>query len=338
MTPAAASGSGVLVTSADPVRSGPAGLLGLRLAADLAERGRRAAVLGGPARDLPPGIELVPGDVADLRSLRGATAGREAVLHTAGLLADWGDEEEFLRVNVEGTRRVLAACREGGVRRLVHLSSLTVLGFPRDGAAVDETAPVAARTPDAYTRSRIAAEELVRQAHGRDGLETVVVRSGLIWGPGERTVLPRMLRLLREGRMILVDGGCNLVALSHVANLAAGMLQALEAPQAAGEVFHLTDGEEVSFREVVEALAAAAGLPPPRRSLPFPVVWSLAFLAEAAARIPGRPGPPPLTRYGVRMAASHGRYRIDKARRMLGYRPLVGLREGMARLGPGRGD
>jgi nucleoside-diphosphate-sugar epimerase len=109
-------------------------------------------------------------------------------------------------------------------------------------------------------------------------------------------------------------------------------------PGAAGGLYHVTDGEEVTCRELIDALAGALELPLPRRSVPFPVLYAVAALLELAARAAHRAAPPPLTRYGVRLVASDCRYDIDKARRELGYRPLVGLRDGVARLGASRGD
>jgi nucleoside-diphosphate-sugar epimerase len=218
------------------------------------------------------------------------------------------------------------------VRRLVHVSSLTVLGLPRRGACVDEQTPLPRRTADPYTASKIAGEELVRQAHGRDGLETVVVRPGVIWGPGDATFLPRFAALLRAGKMVLVDGGRNHVALSHVANLAQGMILAATVPAAAGQVYHLTDDEEITAAEAFALLAAALGVPPPRRSLPLFAVSSFAALLEAWARLRRQAVPPAFTRYGVRLVASDCRYDCNKARRELGYQPALTFRRAVADL------
>jgi len=332
-------GPTALVTGVSALVSGATGFLGGRLAVALKEEGYSVRALARPSGDVSRlaagGIEIATGDLADEESLARAAAGRQLVFHTAGRVSDWGGAEAFRRANIAGTARVIAACRRGRVRRLVHVSSLTVLGLGRDGAAVDEATPVASRAADPYSASKIAGEELVRRAHGQDGLETVVVRPGVIWGPGDATFLPRFASLLRQGRMILVGGGRNRVALSHVDNLVRGMLLAAVAPAAAGQVYHLTDGEDITAAEAFRLLAAALGVPPPRRSLPFAVAFAVAFLMEAWARLRRRAEPPAFTRYGVRLVASDGRYDIIKARRELGYRPGITFRQGVAALASG---
>ena len=118
-----------------------------------------------------------------------------------------------------------------------------------------------------------------------------MVRPGVIWGPGDTTFLPRFAALLRPGQMVLIDGGRNLLGLSHVENLAQGMILAATVPAAAGQIYHLTDGEEITAAEVFRLLAAALGVPPPRRSLPFPPPCAAAALMEAwrQAAAAGRP-------------------------------------------------
>ena len=332
-------GPTALVTGVSALVAGATGFLGGRLAVALKNHGYLVRALArsssAASRLAAEGIEIGIGDLADENSLARAAAGRQIVFHTAGRVGDWGPAEEFQRVNVAGSARVIAACRRSGVRRLVYVSSLTVLGLPRNGAVVDEESPLAAAAADPYTASKIAAEELVRLAHGRNGLETVVVRPGVIWGPGDTTFLPRLAALLRRGKMVLIGGGRNHVALSHVDNLVQGMILAAAAPAAAGQLYHLTDGEEISAAEVFGLLAETLGLPPPRRSLPFPVVYASACLLEAWARLRRRSTPPALTRYGVRLVASDGRYDIGKARSELGYRPAIFFRQGVAALAAG---
>jgi nucleoside-diphosphate-sugar epimerase len=279
------------------------------------------------------GIEIVVGDVTDPSSLARAAAGHQVVFHTAGKVTDWGPREAFHRINVDGTANLLVACRVAGVSRLIHLSSLTVLGLPRDGRTVDEKSPVA--TPrDPYTASKIAGENLVRDAHGK-GLATTVIRPGVIWGPGDVTIVPRIVDLLRRGLMVNVSGGGNLIGLSHVENLAMGTVLAAETAAAVGEVYHVTDGEEITARAAVEAIAKAAGTGPPRLCLPFPVVYGAAALIEAAARIARRKEPPLMSRYAAKLISCDCRYDIGKAVRDLGYRPTVAFYDGVSRLGLG---
>lgn len=317
--------------------TGATGFLGGRLAAALVARGWRVRALsrrdGGLEELARLGVETFRGDLGDVSSLVRAASGVPLVFHAAGRASDWGPRKEFLRTNAEGTRNLLDACREAGVARFVHVGSLTVLGLPRDGRVVDEETPVAKPSRgDYYTESKLQGESAVREAHGRGGLATTVVRPGAIWGPGDPNVVPRIVRLLRRGAMPLVGGGRNLVGLSHVDNLVSGLVLAAETPAAAGRLYHVTDGEEITAREAVDAIADAFGLPRPRLSVPRWVVLGAAAAFEAAVRTLGSKRPPPITRYGVRFVSSHARYDMGRARRELGYAPAVTFREGVAGL------
>ena len=329
---AALSGGGpsVLVT-------GATGFVGGRLVAALVAGGHRVRALTRRSSGLEAlerhGVEVVRGDLADPVSLVRAAEGVSLVFHAAGRVSDWGPREAFLAANVEGTRHLVAACREAGVARLVHLGSLTVLGLPRDGRVVsEETPPEPPARGDFYTESKLAGERIVREAHGRGGLATTVVRPGAIWGPGDPNVVPRIVRLLSRGAMPYVGGGRNLVGLLHVENLVHGLLLAADAPAAAGQLYHLTDGEEITAREAIDGIADALGVARPRVSLPFPLVLALAALVEGTSRTLRLRRPPPLTRYGARFVACHARYDLAKARRELGYEPAVSFREGAAEL------
>jgi nucleoside-diphosphate-sugar epimerase len=270
--------------------------------------------------------------MSDPESLARACEGQQVVFHVAAKVPDWGPRREFFRVNAAGTAALVAACKAAGVSRLVLVSSLTVLGLSRSGAQVDEETPYDPSPRDAYTASKIEAEKIVLGAHGQRGLSTVVVRPGAIWGPGDSHIAPRMAALLRQGRALYIDGSHNSVALSHVDNLVAGLLLAAES--GASGVYHLTDGQTVTARELIDALAVLLGTPQPQRSIPYPLMYATACLMEDTARLLRRPTPPPLTRYGVRLVASNSLYSNRKAERDLGYCPQVGWREGLAALSP----
>ncbi len=318
--------------------TGATGFLGSHLAAFLVRRGYRVRVLARATSSLARlsglGVEVVQGDLTDGPSLVRAMEGQRFVFNSAARVSDWGPREEFLRVNRDGARHVVAAAQQAGVERLVHFSSLTVLGLPRDGGLIREDSPYATGRLDKYTESKLGGERLVREAHGARGLSTVVVRPGAIWGPGDPHILPRIVRLLREGRMVYVGRGENHVALSHVENLSLGLALSAEVPEAAGQVFHVLDGEDLTAREVIDGLADGLGLARPKRSLPFPVVYAAATALELGARLLKADHAPPISRYGVRLVASHCRYDTSRSRQLLGYSPPVGFVDGVRGLGP----
>jgi nucleoside-diphosphate-sugar epimerase len=325
-----------LVTGISALVSGATGFLGGYLLARLRKNGFQVRALARPTSEtanlVRSGFDISEGDVLDRPSLQRAMADQRLVFHTAGKVSDRGSRREFWQANVEGTANVIAACREAGVKRLIHLSSLTVLGLPRSGVPVDEQTPPADSPRDPYSASKLASERLVHEAHGSGGLETVVIRPGVIWGPGDTTIMPRLIALLRRRRLVFIGRGDNHLGLSHVENLSLGLIRAAITPLAAGQVYHLTDGEEVTAHDAFCALAAVLGVPPPRFSLPFPAVYFLAALAEWSARLRAADAPPALSRYGARLVACDSRYDIGKAQRELDYRPAVTFRRGMETL------
>jgi nucleoside-diphosphate-sugar epimerase len=332
----AAAGTTALITGTRALVSGATGFLGGHLAQVLHGLGYRVRILVHKRHRiehlLALGMEVVEGDLLDTASLVRAASGQSIVFHTAGKVTDWGPREEYFQVNADGTRNVIAACRENRVARLVHVSSLSVLGLPRTGELITEETPYPSSLPDPYSASKQAAERLVREANGAGGLATTVVRPGVIWGPGDITIVPRLVKLLRSREMILIDGGRNLLGLSHIESLARGLALAAAAPGAAGNVYHMTDGEEITAREAVDALAEVVGVPRARLSLPYGVVYGIAALIEGAALLVRSASPPRMTRYGVRLVACDCRYDIGKARRELGYQPTVTFREGIKHL------
>lgn len=316
--------------------TGGTGYFGCRLVEALRAQGARVRVLArltsDTARVEACGAEIVYGDVTAPETVCAAVDGQSVVIHAAGKVSDWGARRDFFGVNAEGTANVVAACRASKVRRLVHLGSLTVLGLPRDGALVDESTEPATTFADNYTASKLTGERTVCAAHTDGGLETVVVRCGVIWGPGEQTIFPRILALLKRGRMIYPGGGRNLLGMAYIDNLVDGVIRAATVTDAASRIYHVTDGEDVTCRQMLDAIATALGVSPPRFSVPFPVVHAMAALMEGFAKALHMDSPPPITRYGARLVACDCRYDIGRARRELGYRPAVSFREGVSRL------
>jgi nucleoside-diphosphate-sugar epimerase len=234
---------------------------------------------------------------------------------------------------VTGTTGVIAACREAGVRRLVHVGTEAALMAGQPLVNVDEEAALRPDSPALYPSSKARAEQLVRAANG-DGLETIVVRPRFVWGRGDTTLLPALTEMVRSGRFRWVGGGRHLTATSHVDNTVEGLwLGATKAPP--GGVYFVTDGEPVVFREFVSHMLETQGVGVPAKSVPAGVAGAAAVLAERAWRVLRRPGAPPLTRFGVWIASQECTIDISRARRELGYEPVKGREEGLAELARG---
>jgi nucleoside-diphosphate-sugar epimerase len=276
------------------------------------------------------GGEPVPGELSDVVAMRAGAEGCELAFHAAATLGDWGPREEFERGNVQGTENVLRACAEAGVRRLVHVGTEAALMAGQPLVNVDETAPLRPDSPALYSATKARAEQLVLAAN-RDGFETVVVRPRFVWGVGDTTLLPTIVQLARSGRFAWIDGGRHQTSTTHVANTVEGLVLGA-ARGRPGNVYFVTDGEPVVFREFVSELLASQGVTPPTRNVPTKLAATLASAGEAAWRALPLPGRPPLTRFAYWVSAQECTIRIDKAREQLGYAPVKTIADGLAEL------
>ncbi|MET0615353.1 MAG: NAD-dependent epimerase/dehydratase family protein [Thermoleophilaceae bacterium] len=268
------------------------------------------------------GAEPVMGDLDDLH-----VEECEIAFHAAAKVEDFGDPADFDRVNVQGTRNVVAACKAGGVRRLVHVGTEAALMAGEPLVNVDESAPLRPDSPALYSSSKARAEQLVRAANG-DALETVVVRPRFVWGRGDTTLLPQIVEMVRKGRFRWVGGGRHLTATTHIDNTVEGLwLAATRGP--AGGVWFVTDGEPVGFREFLTAMVGTQGVEIPDKSVPAPVAGAAARVSEALWRRLKRPGAPPLTRFAVWVSSQECTIDISRAERELGYRPVTTREEGL---------
>ena len=213
----------------------------------------------------------------------------EALFHVA---ADYRlgapDPSELYRTNVEGTRSLMAAAVQAGVRKIVYTSSVATMGIPPDGSPGDETSPVSLEAMIGhYKRSKFLAEQVVLQA-AADGTPAVIVNPSTPVGPGDVKPTPtgQLVRDAAAGRMpAYVDTGLNIV---HVDDVAAGHLLAFHHGRN-GERYIL-GGEDMTLRQILDCIAGIVGGRAPRIRLPYAAVLPMAHVAQIIARLTGRSG------------------------------------------------
>lgn len=312
--------------------TGATGLVGSHVAEEAIRRGHRVRALVRSSSDTrwldAWGVELIHGDLADAEALKRGAAGADWIINCAAKVGDWGTLEEFRSLNVDAFRLLLDAAAGSQVERFVHVSSLGVYEG-RDHYGTDETVPPAAQSLDAYTRSKVEAEELALSYVKSKGLPLSIVRPGFIYGPRDRTVLPKLLKALRAGTFAYFGSGDQALNCIYVKNLVQGVFLAAETPQAVGEVFNLTDGARVSKRQFVGKVAELAGLRPPRRKIPLWLAWTLAVLMERRAKRRKATEPPLVNKARYKFLGLNLDYSIAKAQRVLGYQPAYTTEQGL---------
>lgn len=321
--------------------TGGSGFVGRALIAELVHRAQAAGDPKGSVRALARsdqaartveqlGATVVRGDLEDDAALSAGMRGADWLFHAAAKVEDWGDPEDFERVNVQGTRRVLELAREAGVKRAVHVGTEAVLVGGGPILNVDERRHLPLENIGQYPASKAAAER-VALAQSRDGLDVMVIRPRLIWGRDDTSVLRQIVEAVDKKQFAWIGGGRYLTSTCHVENVVEGAILAAERG-AAGEVYFLTDGPPVEFREFVEELLDTQGRPAPRRSVPRPLAHAVASLGELVWRRMRLSGAPPLTRGAVRLIGEEVTVNDAKARRDLGYSAHKTRQSGMAEL------
>jgi nucleoside-diphosphate-sugar epimerase len=314
--------------------TGGTGFLGRHTAAKLLDHRHKVYLLGrtftrdgeGMQTLLKRGAVPVEADLRDPAAVVGACRGMDAVVHAGALSADWGARAEFEAINVGGTQHVIDGCRAAGVGRLVHISTPAVVFTGEDHQYIDERRPFARSFTSHYAATKMQAEELVNAACG-GGLATVVLRPKAIFGPGDTSLLPRLLAAAGAGKLRQFGRGDNRVDLTYVENVAHAILLALEARAAVGKTYFITNDEHVLLWPLLRRVLHSLHLPHELRPLPLPVALGVARLMEWRANVTGRP--PLLTRYSVGVLARTQTYTIAAARRDLAYAPVVPIEQGI---------
>jgi nucleoside-diphosphate-sugar epimerase len=314
--------------------TGGSGFIGGRLIERLVRDGAEVRALArsdsSAAKVAACGAQPVPGDLDDRGALAAAAAGARVAFHAAAAVQEWGPYEEFVRGNVTGTENVIAGCREAGVARLVHVGTEAALLAGEPLVNVDETAPLRPDSKAHYSSTKALAEQAVLAANG-DGLETVVLRPRLVWGPGDTTILPGLVEAARSGRLRWIGGGHHLTSTTHVDNVVEGLVLAAERGTP-GRAYFVTDGEPVEFRWFATELLRTAGVEAPTGEAPRALAAAAATAIEAIWRLTRRRSTPPVTRLAYWLAALETTIDISRAREELGYRPVITVAEGLEEL------
>lgn len=311
------------------VVTGARGLLGGAVARSIADHGIEVVA----AQRNPSGIEhdLVTDalvDITDPQALREVVHGAHAVIHLAAKVDVVGAWDDYARVNITGTANVVDACKTAGVQRLVHISSPSVAhsGDSLVGAGAEPADPDSAR--GFYSRSKAQAERIVLRADC-PSLRTVAIRPHLVWGPGDTQLVGRIIDRARAGRLALVGTGAALIDTTYVDNAADAIVAAMErigSDDVHGRAFVVSNGQPRTVAEMVTRIAASAGLPGPRLSVPFPV-------AKTAGRVLERYlADPPITAFLAEQLATAHWFDQRETRRALRWKPRVSIDEGFALL------
>lgn len=304
--------------------TGATGFIGRNIVAALSARGCEITAIARNAAAIQPtkNLRVLQADIAVAESLAIVDDQYDVVINCAGALGTWETpRSEVYAVNAEGPVHLARRLQPKMPKRFLHVSTVGVTG-PLDDIATEETMCCPIGT---YQTSKLSGEERLRDYATATGLPLVIARPSFTYGPDDRHKLA-LFRAVKKRRFAFVGGGRSLLHPVFVQDLVQGLMLCATTGQT-GETYILGGDKPASVRELINEIAAALDMRPPRLSLPVPLARVAAAFFEGAGRIINRT--PPLTQSRVTLMSSNYGYSIAKARKQLGYAPQHDLRTGI---------
>jgi len=313
--------------------TGGSGFIGSALARNLAAGGDKVTNF---SRHACPelqrwGIKTSRGDLTDYKAVISACKDRDIVFHVAAKTGVWGSYREYHQSNVLGTENIVKACIRLGVPKLIFTSSASVVfdGAPIEG--MNESLPYPSRPMCHYTATKALAEQCILAANSLQ-LNTISLRPHLVWGPGDRHIIPGIINRAKNGKLKRIGEGDYLIDTTYIGNAVDAHICAAEAmdknPGVSGKSYFISNGEPIPVMDFIDSILDSALLPPVHTSVSIKAAFAFAGLLEFIYHGLNIKTEPQLTRFVVRELCTAHWFDISAARNLLGYTPIVSMREG----------
>jgi len=305
--------------------TGANGFLGSKLVQQLLEQGYEVTAMTRRREDIPSGLSVtaVHGDIRSFENVLAACENQDIVFHTAAISGIWGPWKLFHGTNTIGTRNVVEACLQSKVRKLVYTSSPSVTFDGDHQTNVNESAPYPRKWLCHYPHSKALAEKYVLEANQHEELLTCALRPHLIWGPGDKHLIPRLIQRAKSKKLRRVGDGTNRVDTIYIDNAAMAHIQAAEAMEegspVCGSAYFLSQDDPVNCRV--------------RQSISYYWAYRLGYSLESAYELCNLKSEPRMTRFLAAQLAKNHYFDISRAKNDFGYYPRVSNSEGMKLLG-----
>ncbi|MEQ8674407.1 MAG: NAD-dependent epimerase/dehydratase family protein [Aggregatilineales bacterium] len=270
--------------------TGGTGFLGRHLLPALCREGHQVRLLTRSPEQYPwlieyPNLDIIRGDLADLDILKAGVQGCQYVIHAGGYFRFWGDEDAFMRTNAQGTENMMCAAQEANVERIIHISSVAVIGQPDPTNEIDETYPPSPVDP--YQRSKLEGEQIALGYFNDYQLPVIVLRPGAFYGPLGTYAFNRLFfKDPMNGIIMQLNGGRYINFPVYIEDVVQGILKALEHGQL-GEVYHIC-GEWISHKDAFDIIIEEAHIWYPRLRIPGWMGITTSRFLELLATMTGR--------------------------------------------------
>jgi nucleoside-diphosphate-sugar epimerase len=316
--------------------TGGGGFLGRYIVKSLLAQGHQVRIFGrSPQPDLQAlGIDVIQGDLANFTSISSAISDRDAIFHVAAKAGIWGSWDSYFSPNVIGTKNVLKACQIHNVQFLIHTSSPSVVFNGQPLQNVNESAPYGKNWLCHYAHTKAIAEQEVLAANSQT-LKTTALRPHLIWGKGDKHLIPRIIQRAKAGKLKIIGDGQNLVDIVHVQNAAHAHLLALDALQkgtASGKPYFISQGQPVKLFPWINTLLQHLNIPPITKKISFKKAYFAGLVLESFHKIFLPHKEPLITRFLATELAKDHYFNISNAIKDLHYSPIISTKQGLHEL------
>lgn len=313
--------------------TGGTGFLGQKLAFRLQNMGHDVTAIGRNEQIgeqlRQSGISFMKTDLENVDEITKACEGRDYVFHSGALTSPWGKFEKFYKTNVEGTRNVIAGCRKHNVKRLIHVSTPSLYFTFKDRYAISESSTLPVTFANSYAHTKYLAEQEIDKAF-QYGLPVTTIRPRALFGPGDTTIIPRLIRANENGAVPVIANGNALIDITYVENVVDALLLCMTSPDSTlGQKYNITNGDPVRLHVLLEKLFSQLNQPLKARRVSYPIAYFLAGVLEVLSKAFLHDREPLLTRYTVGVLAKSQTLDITKAREELGYEPRIKIEEGI---------
>ncbi len=274
-------------------------------------------------------VEIIYGDIRHYEEIKkGITDDIDIVFHCAAFVSDWGKQETFEQVMINGTENVCRAALEANVSRLVKISTNDVFGL-REDVIMDETFPL---TPwnEPYPDTKLVAEEIAWKYYKEKKLAVTMVYPCWIFGPGDKTFVPHLADAILKKEMVFMRKNA-LVWPTYIENLVDLLMLIAVDERAIGNGYLVHDGEHTTLEEFTNGVAKEIGCKEVTTHIPYRLAYFAAMIMEFFGKLLNKKERPLLTTYTVKNLGSRLRFSIDKAKRELNWTPKITYQEGFTR-------
>jgi len=316
--------------------TGATGFLGKKLALRLSQLGYEVTATGRNAlvgADLEKqGISFIKTDLQDKESIINACKNQDYVFHCGALSSPWGKYKDFYNTNILGTKNIIQGCKENSVKRLMHVSTPSIYFDFKDKLNISEKDPLPDKPVNDYAKTKLLAEQEIDKAH-KEGLPVITIRPRAIFGPGDTSILPRLIKANNKNFIPVIGDKKVLVDITYVKNAVDALLLCKDSPDfTLGKKYNITDGEPVLLYDFLEQVITELGYVFKPKYFSYNNAYRIAAFSEFVSKTLLFGKEPVLTRYTVGILGTSQTLDISAAKEELGYNPKDTTTKGIKEL------